>query len=201
MIVLLPSTPGIFVPGEPVSQLEFLMASSRFPAEEGAWALVTITPPTGTGMSEFHFFPGLEFSQAERAFFLNPGFFRFPLRDFRLTSGYGMRISPISGVRHYHRGIDLAAPMGTEIFAAADGVVAEAGYDAVLGFFVRITHDRNWTTLYGHMQRIGTTVGTRVRAGTLIGWVGTTGLSTGPHLHFEMWQGGQSRDPSNYLRR
>jgi len=201
MTLLLPSAPGIFVPDEPASDLELILASSRFPAEEGEWAALVIPNVTGGGRSVFHFFPGEEFTQVERAFFLNPGFFRFPLRNFRVTSGYGMRDCPLGGHPHFHRGIDLAAPMGTEIFAAADGVVAETGYDRILGYFVRIRHARNWTSLYGHMQRIGTATGTEVRAGALIGWVGSTGLSTGPHLHFELWQGDQSRDPGRYLRR
>jgi len=201
MTLLLPSAPGIFLPYEPASDLEQLMVSSRFPATEGEWSQIVIPNPTGSGRSVFHFFPGGEFTQSERAFFLNPGFFRFPLLNFRVTSGYGMRACPLGGNPHFHRGIDLAAPMGTEIFAAADGVVVETGYDRVLGYFVRISHARNWTSLYGHMQRIGTTPGTQVRAGTLIGWVGSTGLSTGPHLHFELWQGDQTRNPGRYLRR
>jgi len=201
MTLLLPSAPGIFLPYEPASDLERLMVSSRFPAEDDDWSVIIIPGATGSGRNVFHFFPGDEFSQAERAFFLNPGFFRFPLLNFRVTSGYGMRACPLGGRPHFHRGIDLAAPMGTEIFAVADGVVTETGYNRVLGYFVRINHSRNWTSLYGHMQRIGTTTGTQVRAGTLIGWVGSTGLSTGPHLHFELWQGDQTRDPSRYLRR
>jgi len=201
MTLLMPSAPGIFLPGEPASDLERLMASSRFPASEDEWSAIVVPDATGRGRNVFHFFPGDEFSRAERAFFLNPGFFRFPLLNFRVTSGYGMRACPLGGRAHFHRGIDLAAPMGTEIFAAADGVVAETGYDRVLGYFVRIRHAGNWTSLYGHMQRIGTTTGTQVRAGTMIGWVGSTGLSTGPHLHFELWQGDQTRDPGRYLRR
>ena len=199
MTMLLPSAPGIFVPAEPQSDLERLLASARFPAGDGEWFSVSI--PGARGPSVFYFFPGDEFTSSERAFFLNPGFFRFPLLYVRVTSGYGMRACPLGGRPHFHRGIDLAAPMGTEIFAAADGVVVETGYDRILGYFVRISHARNWTTLYGHMQRIGVTVGTQVRSGALIGWVGSTGLSTGPHLHFEMWQGDQTRDPSRYLRR
>lgn len=195
MTILMPSAPGIFVPDEPSSDLERLMASSRFPADESEWHSMAIP-----GGGAFHFFPGEEFSQAERAFFLNPGFFRFPLLSFRITSGYGMRADPFGGHPHFHRGVDLAAPLGTEIFAAAGGVVAETGFDRILGYFVRIVHPNNWTTLYGHMQRIGASDGAEVRAGDLIGWVGSTGLSTGPHLHFEMWQGGQARDPSDHLR-
>jgi len=198
MTLLLPSVPGIFVPEEPASDLERLMASARF--EEGGDRSVLAVPAASGGNTAFLFFPGDEFSQAERAFFLNPGIFRFPLRSFRVTSGYGMRPSPVSGRMHFHRGIDLAAPAGTEILAAAGGVVAETGFDRVLGYFVRISHAGNWTSLYGHMQRIAAETGSRVASGEVIGWVGSTGYSTGPHLHFELWQGGRSRDPAGILR-
>jgi murein DD-endopeptidase MepM/ murein hydrolase activator NlpD len=200
MTMLLPSAPGIFVPAEPASDLELLLSSARFPAEDNEWFYVSI-PRAAGGASLFYFFPGDEFSSSERAYFLNPGFFRFPLRYFRVTSGYGMRACPLGGNAHFHRGIDLAAPAGTEVFAAADGVVVAAGYDRILGYFIRLSHAGNWTTLYGHMQRLSATVGTQVRAGALIGWVGSTGMSTGPHLHFEMWQGGGTRNPALYLRR
>jgi murein DD-endopeptidase MepM/ murein hydrolase activator NlpD len=199
-VLLLPSAPGIFVPDEPESDIERLLASSRFPAAEDSWVPVVVPETGGPGERAFYFFPGEEFTQAERAFFLNQDFFRFPLLNFRITSGYGMRASPINGRMQHHPGIDLAAPAGTEIHAAADGVVEKTGYDGVLGNFVRISHRGNWTTLYGHMQRIGTEPGARVRAGSPIGWVGSTGLSTGPHLHFEMWQGDRSQDPGLHLR-
>ncbi|MCL2558065.1 MAG: M23 family metallopeptidase [Treponema sp.] len=196
MAVLLPSAPGIFVPEDPESDLEMLLASSRFPAED-EWISVSIPGAAG---GVFYFFPGDEFTLSERAFFHNPGFFRFPLLSFRVTSGYGMRASPISGRMHFHRGIDLAAPAGTEVLAAAAGTVAEAGYDGVLGNFVRVVHSGNWTTLYGHMERLDATRGAAVRAGERIGWVGSTGYSTGPHLHFEMWQGGSAQNPADPLR-
>jgi len=203
MILLLPSAPGLFVPYPPASDLERLLVSGRLPAGEGESFVVGIGG-AAFGAAEpiaFHFFPGAEFSGAERAFFLNPGFFRFPLTDFRLTSGYGMRADPFGGHPHFHRGLDLAAPTGTAILAAAAGEVVEAGFDRVLGNFVRVAHARGWTTLYGHMERIGVEVGARVGSGERLGWVGSTGLSTGPHLHFEMWQGGASRNPERYLRR
>ncbi|MCL2608444.1 MAG: M23 family metallopeptidase [Treponema sp.] len=200
MSVLLPSTPGIFVPGSPDSDLERLLASGRFPAEEGE-AFSLLLPGAGGNEIAFHFFPGDEFSPSERVFFLNPGRFRFPLSSFRLTSDYGMRISPISGNPNFHRGIDLAAPSGSEVFAVADGLVTETGYDTVLGNFVRISHPDGWVSLYGHMRGVDTTLGTRVKVGSRIGWVGSTGYSTGPHLHFELWYGSQSRDPGRYLRK
>jgi len=188
--LLLPSVPGLFVPQEPRSDLERLLVSSRSVTEENSAAL-----SIGTG---FYFFPGDEFSVTERAFFLNSGF-RFPLRNYRLTSGFGMRKNPITGNMRVHQGVDLAAPMGTEVYAAGDGIVTETGNDPVYGNYIVIKHGGNWASLYGHLQRIGVALQSSVKSGMLIGWVGSTGQSTGPHLHFELRQDGKARDPGKYL--
>ena len=193
--LLLPSAPGIFVPQEPGSDLERLMASSRMSQADVDFAELTIEIEGGI---VFYYFPGSDFNATERAFFLNPGF-RFPLRTFRLTSSFGMRPSPFTGNMHFHEGIDLAAPVGTEVYAAGNGTVTDLGYDRILGNYVVIGHADNWASVYGHLQRIGTSLQSTVRSGTLIGWVGSTGLSTGPHLHFELRQHGRARDPDKYL--
>jgi murein DD-endopeptidase MepM/ murein hydrolase activator NlpD len=191
-LLLIPSAPGIFVPQEPKSDIEFLLASRRFPPTEDDSAEIVMN---GVG---FFFFPGKEYDTTERAFFLNTGF-RFPLRSYRLTSSFGMRQNPVTGNMRLHQGIDLAAPAGTEVYAVADGVVTETGYDAIYGNYIIIKHNNNWASLYGHLQRIGTTLRTNVRSGTIIGWVGSTGQSTGPHLHFELRQNGRAQDPNKLL--
>lgn len=189
--LLLPSVPGIFVPQEPQSDLERLLASSRpFSAEDD--------PRLSINGTVFYFNPGDEFNATERAFFLNTGF-RFPLRTFRLSSSFGMRQNPITGNLRMHQGIDLAAPAGTEVYAAGDGIVSEIGQDSVYGNYIIIKHSGNWVSLYGHLQKIGITLHATVKSGMLIGWVGSTGQSTGPHLHFELQQNGQARDPDKYL--
>ncbi len=190
--LLIPSAPGIFVPKEPKSDIEILLASRRFPPSEDESAEIVMD-----GV-DFFFFPGKEYDTTERTFFLNKGF-RFPLRSYRLTSSYGPRQNPVTGNMRVHQGIDLAAPAGTEVYAAADGVVTEIGNDPIYGNFIIIKHNNNWASLYGHLQRIGTTLRANVRSGTLIGWVGSTGQSTGPHLHFELRQNGKSRDPDKLL--
>jgi hypothetical protein len=190
--LLIPSAPGIFVPLEPESDIELLLASSRFPATENDSAELVMD---GVG---FYFFPGMEFNSTERAFFLNTGF-RFPLKSYRLTSSFGIRRNPVTGNTRLHQGIDLAAPAGTEVHAAGDGIVTEIGNDPVYGNFIIIRHNNNWASLYGHLQRIGTTLRSNVRSGTIIGWVGSTGQSTGPHLHFELRQNGRARDPDKLL--
>lgn len=110
----------------------------------------------------------------------------------RLTSHFGWRVHPITGVRKQHRGLDIANISGTPIYAAADGIVSEARSMGGLGNVVMITHTvkgKVMTTVYAHMSAMGTTKGMVVRKGQEIGRVGTTGLSTGPHLHFEVHNG------------
>ena len=199
MTILLPSAYGLFVPDTPESDLERLLASDGRGTQENRMFPVSIQG-SGRQAVAFSFFPGEDFSQTERAFFLNPGIFRFPLQSFRVTSNYGTRNSPINGNVQFHGGLDLAAPAGTDIFASASGTVVFAGYDSLLGNCVRISHSGNWTSTYGHMEKIGVSEGQEVARGAVIGWVGTTGVSTGPHLHFELRQGGQPHDPAQYLR-
>jgi len=195
--LLLPSMPGIFVPKEPVSDLERLLASSRSSSPENDFCLLTIGEQAGEGTA-FYFFPGSEFGMTERAFFLNRGF-RFPLRTYRLTSGFGMRNNPVTGNLRFHQGMDLAAPAGTEVYAVADGIVTEIGKDPIYGNYIVIKHGGDWVSLYGHLQRVGIALQSTVKSGMLIGWVGSTGQSTGPHLHFELRQNGKARDPDKYL--
>jgi murein DD-endopeptidase MepM/ murein hydrolase activator NlpD len=110
-----------------------------------------------------------------------------------------MTVNPVTGNLRFHEGLDLAAPAGTEVYAAAGGIVTEVGSDPIYGNFVVIRHDGNWASLYGHLQRTAVTLRMNVKSGMLIGWVGSTGQSTGPHLHFELRQNGMARDPDKYL--
>ncbi len=122
--------------------------------------------------------------------------FSMPVAGARLTSSFGMRFHPILGFSRMHQGIDLAAPYGTPIVAASDGVVRFAGWHGGHGNFVQIAHVGGLGTGYGHMSRFVVSPGSSVRQGQLIGYVGTTGLSTGPHLHFEVYRNGQAIDPA-----
>lgn len=122
---------------------------------------------------------------------------RTPVEAARISSGFGLRGHPILGFVKMHRGTDFAAPTGTPIFAAGDAVVTFAGPKGPNGNFVRLRHDSGWDTLYLHMNRIapGLAPGVRVAQGQPIGEVGTTGRSTGPHLHYEVHIAGQAVDP------
>jgi murein DD-endopeptidase MepM/ murein hydrolase activator NlpD len=195
MSILLPSCPGIFIPATPETDLEIIIASAREKTDGGVELRINTDGISGS----FLFFPGADFTPTERAFFLNSGF-RFPLRQYRITSRFGIRNDPFGGDPHMHQGIDLAAPEGTEVFAVADGIVTAAGFDPVYGNYIIITHTNRWTSLYGHLQTIETVLRSQVNSGTLIGRVGTTGQSTGPHLHFELRQDGRPFDPAGRLR-
>lgn len=194
--LLIPNRPGIFVPQAPRTALETLVAanSARYKEEKRRVTVYTKTEKTRT----FDFFPGSRFSGTERAFFLHV-FFRMPLPSGVITSGYGSRTSPISNRRHFHHGLDIAAPEGTEVMAARGGTVSRAGTDEELGMYVVIEHDGGFTTTYGHLAEKVVEKGDQVHYGTLIGYVGSTGLSTGPHLHFEIRSGSQSKDPLQLL--
>ncbi|MEQ1796610.1 MAG: M23 family metallopeptidase [Lacibacter sp.] len=114
----------------------------------------------------------------------------------RMASGFGYRIDPVYKTTKMHAGLDFAAPQGTPIYATADGVVQTSGNTGNgYGNHVVINHGYNYETLYGHMVRVKARSGQKVRRGEVIGWVGSTGKSTGPHLHYEVHKNGNAIDP------
>jgi murein DD-endopeptidase MepM/ murein hydrolase activator NlpD len=127
---------------------------------------------------------------------LRKAFLRSPLRFTRISSRFSRsRLHPILRVRRPHLGVDYAAPLGTPVHAAADGLVVAAGWDGGYGKMVRLRHANGYQTLYGHLSRITVARGRRVAQGTLLGAVGATGLATGPHLDYRMLRSGRFVDP------
>jgi len=127
---------------------------------------------------------------------LKKSFIRMPIPYARLTSGFGARRHPVLGRMRMHKGVDYAARPGTPIMAAGDARVVSAGWQGGYGNAVVLDHGRGYTTLYGHMSRFGNErVGQRIGQGTVIGYVGMTGLATGPHLHYEFRINGVHRNP------
>jgi murein DD-endopeptidase MepM/ murein hydrolase activator NlpD len=124
---------------------------------------------------------------------------RMPLEAATLTSGFGMRNHPVLGGRRNHKGIDLAAPTGTPVYATADGVVAKAEWFSSYGNYIQIEHGGEMQTRFGHLSGYIVTAGQVVHKGDLIGYVGTTGRSTGPHLHYEVRVAGEAVDPTPYM--
>lgn len=117
----------------------------------------------------------------------------------KITSYYGNRVHPIYGVTRFHSGLDLAAPMGSPILAAANGVVVAADYNSSMGNYVMIDHGDGLFTIYMHSSMLECSKGDKVTAGQEIAKVGSTGASTGPHLHFSVRKDGQYVDPTSYL--
>ena len=116
----------------------------------------------------------------------------------RMASGYGWRIDPVYHTRRFHEGMDFTAPTGTDIYATGNGTVVSAGWKQGYGNCVEINHGFGYLTLYGHMSAIKSRVGQKVKRGDVIGLVGSTGKSTGPHLHYEVHLRGQVMNPQNY---
>ena len=113
----------------------------------------------------------------------------------RIASGFGMRIHPIYGIAKMHKGLDFTAPQGTPIYSTGDGTVTQAESGEGFGNHVVINHGYGYETLYGHMVRIKVREGQHVKRGEVIGWVGSTGASTGPHCHYEVHINGEAVDP------
>ena len=118
----------------------------------------------------------------------------------RLSSGFGRRKAPKRGASTYHKGIDLAVPIGTAVMASRGGTVTRAGWGSGYGYCVYIQHPDGVSTRYGHLSKVLVKVGQTVSQGQKIALSGNTGVSTGPHLHFEVLVGGSQVNPLNYLK-
>ncbi|MCX7032019.1 MAG: M23 family metallopeptidase [Spirochaetes bacterium] len=143
------------------------------------------------------FLPGARMPAADIARALGT-LFVWPVKG-RLSSRYGIRVGPVDGIQRMHWGIDLEASTGTSVLAAAAGTVADVGYNGTYGKYIILRHS-GFQTLYGHLSRFTVAVGESVAQGRKIGEVGNTGVSTGPHLHFGVFRGGEPVDPLRYLK-
>lgn len=186
--LLIPNTPGIFIPLLPESDIEFMIGSWRNTEDA-----IELKISNGV-IQTFHFLAGEKFHKVERSFFLGL-MFRFPLPTGIISSRFGQRINPITGNSQFHNGIDIAAPLGTEVMAARSGTVKTIDYNDICGNFISIMHENNYETIYCHLKKVFVQLNQQVQSGMIIGSVGNTGMSTGPHLHFEIRRLGKSRDP------
>ena len=124
---------------------------------------------------------------------------RRPCSWIKLTSPYGYRIHPTLGTRKFHNGVDLANNQGTPIYAARSGKVTVATYGGTYGYYVTINHGDGYSSLYAHMTHYTVSKGQTVKKGDIIGYMGSTGRSTGPHLHFSIFYNGSSVNPMNFI--
>lgn len=133
----------------------------------------------------------------------NPGVFipsGRPVASLSLTSNFGVRSDPFTGGRRMHKGVDIPGPVGTPIYATADGVVSRAQWVSGYGNFVEIAHGSGIETRYGHMSRLAIEPNARVHRGQLIGYMGSTGRSTGSHLHYEVRVAGEAVNPLPFVQ-
>ena len=126
------------------------------------------------------------------------GTYGWPLDGGEISSFYGLRADPFGGGSEYHSGLDIAADFGAPVKAAAAGTVTAAGLNGGYGRFISIDHGSGMSTAYGHMSALAVTVGQQVSRGQVIGYVGSSGYSTGPHLHFEVRENGQTENPLQF---
>lgn len=139
---------------------------------------------------------------SEEGVSMRKAFLRAPLDFTRISSGFNLkRLHPIFKTNKPHRGIDYAASRGTPVYAAGDGRVAQAGYSKANGNFVVINHGTKYQTKYLHLHKRGVRRGQKVKQRQIIGWVGSTGYATGPHLHYEFLVSGVHRNPRTILRK
>ncbi|QQS13855.1 MAG: peptidoglycan DD-metalloendopeptidase family protein [Rhodospirillales bacterium] len=172
--------------GKPVGAARLLWAEITTGAGKASWSVYRFQPQGGA--EHFFYKDGRSVIKA---------FLRTPMDLSRVSSRFGMRNHPIMGFTAMHTGVDFAAPHGTPILAAGAGTVAQAGPNGGYGHWVRIDHGGGNSTGYAHMAgyAAGIRPGARVRQGQVIGFVGSTGVSTGPHLHFELHQKGRAVNP------
>ncbi len=148
----------------------------------------------------YYLYDNEEFSEYfdEKGKGMTKSLMKTPINGARLSSSYGMRKHPISGYNKMHKGVDFAAPTGTPIFAAGNGVIEYVGRNGGYGKYIRIRHDSTYKTAYAHLNgyKKGISSGVRVKQGDVIGYVGSTGKSTGPHLHYEIIVNGKQINPA-----
>lgn len=195
---ILPTVPGIYIPLEKgKTGIEILLQENYADKQDSLngqqWIINGRT---------FVFLKNKRFSSTERAFFLDSSMM-LPIdkNAFWISSEFGRRKNPFSGQLKNHNGIDMAANEGTPVYAIKDGAVANAIFnDPEFGNYVILTHDTGKTTsVYAHLKSISVEQYKSVRKGDIIGYVGKTGKATGPHLHFEIRQGGKAQDPRSKL--
>jgi murein DD-endopeptidase MepM/ murein hydrolase activator NlpD len=147
------------------------------------------------------FLPGVapkQLTAPMQQLFAQRDFFRSPLAG-HYTSMMGKRTDPFTGVQRFHNGVDIGAPFNSLVAAAADGTVILAGWNGGFGRCIIIKHAQGYKTLYGHLNQILVHMGQKVKQHQLIGRVGMTGRTTGPHLHFTIWKNDRVQDPLKYL--
>jgi len=189
--LLIPNSPGIYVPQEPLTGLEEIVALRT---DKGVGIYIS----RNGKKTAYNYLSGSSLSGKERSFFLRT-LFRKPLANTIVTSPYGYRIHPVLGNRHFHTGIDYRASIGTDVHASEEGVISGIGQLGNYGLYIIIDHNGGYQTVYSHLNRVSVRIKDRVLSGQVIAESGDTGISTGPHLHFEIRKEGIPVNPALFF--
>ncbi len=193
--LLLPTVKGLFVPlGETDSSLEILLQKDTESVEQNKYLCYNIYG------RDFAFFAGQDFSSTENAFFLDTALV-LPVKNYVISSRFGTRTNPFGGCSNqFHRGVDLAVPEGSRVYACKSGKITGTGQNRVYGKWIQIDHGSGMTSFYAHLSFIedGIKKGRIIHSGELIAKSGSSGLVTGPHLHFEIRLNGNAVNPEAY---
>jgi murein DD-endopeptidase MepM/ murein hydrolase activator NlpD len=193
--LVIPNTDGVLYTAVTGDSLSGIARTSKIPYEKILEANSLSTPVITPGQKVF--LPGATLStwdlkQASGELFI------YPVRGY-ITSRFGTRRDPFTGVRTFHNGIDLANSLGTPVRASMAGTVTDTGYNSAYGNYIVINHEGGFQTLYGHLKAFNVKVGDYVDQGQLIGQMGSTGYSTGSHTHFSIFKWHKALNPLNYL--
>lgn len=189
--VLIPNMPGMFVPAVPEDEWEESLSETIRSSEA-----IKVTIRLGNNKNKmFGFHPGDKFSADERIRFLGSSF-SSPIKGSSITSSFGYRSNPFTGELGFHPGVDIRAPVGTPVFAVRNGTVLDIGTLKIHGLYVIINHDGGYQTVYAHLDEVLVKMGQHVGASDQIALSGNSGVSTGPHLHFEIRKNGKPTNPA-----
>jgi len=204
--LILPIVQGIFVAENPSTDFEFLIKQEmnkeiEKQKEEDKKTKKSTVKRVKIENKNYYFIPGKNLSQTTKAFAQKKDEkMVLPLSRKRITSPFGYRTSPISGTWKLHAGIDLGAPIGTDVFACKSGSITESSFNSIYGNFIIIKHSDKKTSTYAHLSQSFVKKGQSVKTGEKIGKVGMTGATTGPHLHFEIRENGNPTDPFKFVK-
>ncbi len=195
--ILLPTVPALYLPEQAENPIERLVIAA---CDKEVLPTIEIYIVFKAGKRKMFCIPNGTLDGTTRAYLLHP-LYRFPLESGVLTSSFGKRPSPFTGKPSYHPGIDLAAPTGSPVFACTSGVIKEIGYSRIYGNYIILLHQDGKESLYGHLSKTLINLHDKIKSGKIIGEVGSTGLSTGPHLHFEIRVKGIPQDPQTFIEK
>lgn len=192
-MLIIPSLPGLYIHDKNPSTLESTILT-RLEKQNAVMVLLT----RKNVQLSFRFYPDEEFKPSERILFL-ARYFVNPVPGARVSSGFGNRKNPFGTNITFHAGIDLVNDLGSPVMVIADGVVRETGFETIYGNYIVIDHYDGWRSFYAHLRSIRTRTGAAVNQGQTIATLGNSGKTTGTHLHFELYQNGEVKDPAKLI--